>query len=202
MAEAEETQPIESESSAEQHDSLPPRWRRPLILALLVLIAVSIGVRMTRARSAKSAEAAQPSENARSGNTGLTGNSVLPGGDGPAGDPNGVTADQPEKKPEGMDALLPFLTEGGVAMLLGIGFGMATRAIFKIFMIGVLILFAVIQYLSIKGILTVDWGAMGQWINDFVLNVKEKWGIAEIVQHKLPSAGSFGIGFYLGLKRG
>jgi len=117
-------------------------------------------------------------------------------------EPTEETPEAAEPKPEGLDALLPFLTEGGVAMLLGIGFGMATRAIFKLFMIGLLVLFAAVQYLSMKGILTVDWGAMGQWLNDFVLNVKERWGVAELIQYKLPSMGSFGLGFYLGLKRG
>jgi len=197
MSEAEEIPPQEAPDHA-------PTWRRPLVLALLVLIAVSIGVRVARSGSGEDAKTQAESTRNGSGDgkSALTGDNILPEGDRPAGEPTEETPEAAEPKPEGLDALLPFLTEGGVAMLLGIGFGMATRAIFKLFMIGLLVLFAAVQYLSMKGILTVDWGAMGQWLNDFVLNVKERWGVAELIQYKLPSMGSFGLGFYLGLKRG
>ena len=91
--------------------------------------------------------------------------------------------------------LLPFLTEGGIAMLIGIALGVATRAVAKLAAIVLALIFIVIQFLAMKGVLTMDWGA-------FVLNVSSDEGLGSLVKYKLPAAGSLMIGYILGLKRG
>lgn len=108
------------------------------------------------------------------------------------------TAPPPEEKST-LDTVLPFVTEGGIVMILGLLLGMMTRSILKIGMFFLFLGFIGIQYLNYKGVITVDWGAM----KDFVLNMVPKGAtLAEIVQKKLPSLGAFGLGYLLGLKRG
>ena len=76
---------------------------------------------------------------------------------------------------------------------------MVTRSIFKLFLVLSILGFIGVQYLSHKGVIHVDWGA----IRDFVLNMVPKGASAvDLVQKKLPSLGAFGLGYLLGLKRG
>jgi uncharacterized membrane protein (Fun14 family) len=91
------------------------------------------------------------------------------------------------------------VSEGGIAMILGLLLGMLTRSFLKVLLLFAILGFIGIQYLAHKGVITVDWGAM----KDFVLNMVPKGAsLAEIVQKKLPSLGAFGLGYLLGLKRG
>lgn len=114
----------------------------------------------------------------------------------PGGEPQ--TAPPPEEKST-LDTVLPFVTEGGIVMIVGLLLGMMTRSILKIGLFFLFLGFIGIQYLNYKGVITIDWGAM----KDFVLNMVPKGAsLAEIVQKKLPSLGAFGLGYLLGLKRG
>jgi uncharacterized membrane protein (Fun14 family) len=116
-----------------------------------------------------------------------------------AGTGTGTGTAEPE--PSTADKVLPFVTEGGIAMLLGLMLGMATRAIFKLLAVGLILIFGVILVLSHKGMLSVDWGATGTWIKEFVVNISSDESLGGVVKHKLPSAGGLGLGYLLGLKR-
>lgn len=169
------TDPVPSTSQA-------PRWRFRLIVVLVGIVAAAVV-----ARAARGTPEPAPQRSATPGMaTGLV----------PGGEPQ--TAPQPEEK-NTLDTVLPFVTEGGIAMILGLLLGMITRSFLKMLLVFAILGFVGLQYLNYKGVVTINWGAM----KDFVLNMVPKGSdLATIVQKKLPSLGAFGLGYLLGLKRG
>lgn len=181
--------------SHEEHtpavESAAPPWRKKLVLALIVLVGVSIGGRAYyRGKHEKRVEEAK----AQQTETPHAANALVPGQTPPAVE---------EEPKSGLETLLPFLTEGGIAMLLGIALGVATRSIFRIVLIFLAVVFVSIQFLAYKGLIAdVDWGGIASTLKNFVLHIPDSTGLSRMLQYKLPSAGSLVLGFYLGLKRG
>jgi len=157
----------------------PPRWRWRLVLILLLVVVASIWARMALSK-----------KDGGGGSETQIANQLVE---------NEPSTSQPKS---GLGALLPFLTEGALAMLLGIALGMATRSIFKIFVLLFVMAFVGVQILAYKEILTVDWGAFAGWLRDAVLNVSGGNSLGEVVKHKLPSVAALLVGYILGLKRG
>ena len=161
-------------------------WRKRLILMLLILVGVSIAARVYTAPDEDKQEA-KPLSGAA---TQL------------------VEQEQPppaarHEPPPWLAKVLPFVTEGGIAMLLGIAFGVATRSVMRLLLLLVVVVVVAIQVLAYKGVLqTPDWSVAGDWIYRFVLNVTAEADLPRIVQHKLPSAGTFILGCLIGFKRG
>ena len=156
-----------------------PAWRRRLVLLLLLLVAGSIYARSSLRKEKEEASA-------------------------PPLGPNQLVAqdqrvEEPEEPPSGWQRVLPFVTEAGVAMLLGLALGAATRSVAKVLALVFALCFIGIQILAYKGVLEVDWGS---WLNDFVLNISQFEGLNTFVQEKLPAAGAFLIGYFLGIRRG
>jgi uncharacterized membrane protein (Fun14 family) len=185
-------------TTEEELESTPPStslpWRRRLVLLLMILVSVSIVGRM--ALASRNEQTATADSGTTDPDSGLT--TLMPQDPGDRRE-----AEAAEQEPPGVvDKLLPFLTEGGIAMLIGIALGMATRAVAKLAAIVLAIVFIVIQFLAMKGVLTMDWGAFANWLHDFVLNFSSDEGVGSLVKHKLPAAGSLIIGYLLGLKRG
>jgi uncharacterized membrane protein (Fun14 family) len=167
-----------------------PRWRFRLIVVLFGLVVAAVVLRAARGTQEPETAAAAAGGSAQPG--GMT-TSLTPGSSQPGTEP------QPEKPPSTLDTVLPFVTEGGIAMILGLILGMLTRSFLKMLLVFAILGFIGIQYLNYKGIMTVDWGAM----KDFVLNMVPRGAsLSEIVMKKLPSLGAFGLGYILGLKRG
>jgi uncharacterized membrane protein (Fun14 family) len=159
-----------------------------LIVALLGIVAVSVVARAARGTPEQRSASGQPG-------TGMT-TALVPGGPQPGGQPQ--TAPPPQEK-ETIDVVLPFVSEGGIAMILGLLLGMITRSFLKVMLLFAVLGFVGLQYMNYKGVITVDWGAM----KDFVLNMVPKGAsLSQVVQQKLPSLGAFGLGYLLGLKRG
>ncbi len=176
---------------AEQNARKSLAWRRRLVILLLLVVAGSIVARVV---SAKERSAATPSATSTP-RSGLAGG-LVPGDAPHPGQP-------PETEPrEPNQDILPYLTEGGIAMLIGIALGMATRTAAKILVLLFAVFFLGVQFLAAKGIVDIDWSAFTTWLRQFVLNISGDKGLGAIVQHKLPSAGSLVIGYYLGLKKG
>jgi len=168
-------------------------WRKRLVVALIVVVGISIVARVSMAKDAAPA--------GKSGGSSMLANNLVEGSgtQGAGGD------EQAQQEPSTVGKLLPFVTEGGVAMLLGIALGVATRAVFKIALIGIAVLFVAVQFLAYKGVITIDWQAMGhayESLKNYVFNISSNSGIGQIVTHKLPSAGALGLGYMLGLKKG
>ena len=174
-----------------------PPWRKRLVLFLLLITGGAVGLRVATYEEPPPAQksATQPG----GASSGLQPANLTDGTRTTTVNPDGTKVEQPE--PSTMDKVLPFVTEGGIAMLLGLMLGMATRAVFKLLTIGLTLLFGMILLLSHKGILTVDWGAAGTWIKHFIVNISSDDSVGGIIRHKLPSMGSFGLGYLLGLKR-
>lgn len=113
-------------------------------------------------------------------------------------------ADKAEAKAEAIDWLkgfLPYFSEGGMAMLLGIGLGFLAKGIFKILIIFGLLLIAGMEYLAYQGVLEVNWGAMAGLLHDTILNATPNGDFTDLLKEKLPSMGALGAGLLLGLKK-
>jgi uncharacterized membrane protein (Fun14 family) len=177
-----------------------PRWRFKLLVVLVGIVAAGAVLRATREPPAQTAAAKEGAAG-----EGRQAHAPPPSGLAPGAEPRTGAQLQsndpapPSPQEDTLDAILPFVTEGGMAMILGLLLGMATRAILKLLFVLAILGFVAVQYLAYKQVLTVDWGAF----KDFVLNVVPPGAdLATIVQQKLPSLGAFGLGWLLGLKRG
>jgi len=175
-------EPPPGDTPKTSHDKAP-RWRFRLIVLLFGIVAAGVVARAARGTPEPAATRSAPPGGMATG--------LVPG-------EQPQTAPPPEEQST-LDTVLPFVTEGGIVMIVGLILGMMTRSILKIGLFFLFLGFIGIQYLNYKGVITVDWGAM----KDFVLNMVPKGAsLAEIVQKKLPSLGAFGLGYLLGLKRG
>lgn len=173
---------VENGSRSEGSQSLP--WRRRLVILLLVVAVGSIIVRMQRAPAEPEKDSSTPPGMATQ---------LVPNDPG--------TEPPPEAAPE-QSPLLGYVTEGAIAMLIGIAMGLATRAAAKTLAIAVVLLFVGAQVMAYQGYAAPDVGAVGRWLRDFVLNVSQNQELKSVVQDKLPAAGAFLVGYFLGLKRG
>lgn len=103
--------------------------------------------------------------------------------------------------PTSLESLLPYLTEGSLFLLVGFGLGALTRMLIKGVLI-VLVLFAGgLMFLETKEFVTVDWGPMLDWVRTSVLNLSQNESIAGFLTTKLPTMGTLGVGYLIGLKR-
>jgi len=160
-------------------------WRRRLALIATVVVVVSVGARVALSRNQE-----QPA----AGGTSTTGvETALLTND---------TQPPPDAKPEsGARKILPFITEAGIALLLGLAVGIATRMVAKVVIAIVLLFFLSVQFMAYKGLIQVDWGGFGANLKDFVLNISDDADFRSILKHKVPSLAAFVIGYILGLKR-
>lgn len=179
----------------ELHPSNPvpgtaPRWRFRLIVVLFGVVAAAVVMRAARGAPETATHEAAASRSAPPG--GMT-TGLVPGQPQPGSEP------QPEARKGTLDVVLPFVTEGGIAMILGLLLGMITRSFIKMLLVLAILGFIGFQYLAYKQVITVNWGA----VKDFILNmVPAGASLSTIVMKKLPSLGAFGLGYLLGLKRG
>jgi len=154
-----------------------PRWRAKLLIALVVVVAGAIIVRHTLAD--------RRTEGAGTG----TGNQLVAG-------------EAPEKEePGAFEKILPFITEAGSVMLLGYMLALATRSVFKLLIVALVLGFVGLQFLAYKG-LTVDLGDFAAWVGNNLFNVSKDADAGQIAQEKVPTAGAGMLGYLLGLKKG
>lgn len=181
-------------------DSVPstaPRWRFRLIVALLGIVAIAVVARAARGTPEARAQEAAEQRSATGGPAGMT-TGLVPGQQ-PGTTPGTEPQTAPPEEKDTLDTLLPFVSEGGIAMILGLLLGMITRSFLKVMFLFLILGFIGLQYMNYKGVITIDWGAM----KDFVLHMVPRGAsLSQIVQQKLPSLGAFGLGYLLGLKRG
>lgn len=114
-----------------------------------------------------------------------------------------LEAQNAESKAASIDWLkgfLPYFSEGGLAMLLGIGLGMLSRTVLKVALVFALLVIAGMEYASYRGAMTVDWGAIVGLIHETLLNVTPNGDLMAIVKEKLPSVGALGAGYMIGVK--
>lgn len=114
-----------------------------------------------------------------------------------------VEAANAAKKADAIDwikGMLPYFSEGGMALLIGIGLGIVSRGVLKIAIVFGLLLIGGMEWLAYQGVLEVNWGAMAGLVHQTILNATPNGDIAAIIQEKLPSLGALGGGYFMGLK--
>lgn len=120
----------------------------------------------------------------------------------PGGQSDGSASAAAEPEPEGLEAWLPYLTEGSFFALIGFALGYASRKMAKVGLIVLALFFAGLQALTYTGSVTVDWGGVVESINRLIFNLKENQSVTEFLTSRIPSAGSLVAGYVLGLRRG
>jgi uncharacterized membrane protein (Fun14 family) len=168
----------------------------------LVLALVFVGSLGARAMLTGGDAAPTGSERTSLGSTDpdeLGGKSFLPGlPGGEAAPAPGATAE-----PGSLEALLPVFTEASFFGLIGFALGYLSRKVFKLVLIFVALLFLGVQGLVYAGIIeSVDWPKAIQYVNDFVLNLKENETFTQWLTDRVPTAGALTAGYLVGLKRG
>ena len=114
-----------------------------------------------------------------------------------------VEADNATKKADAIDwmkGMLPYFSEGGLAMMIGIGLGIVSRGVFKIAIIFALLLIGGMQWLAYQGVLEVNWGDLAGLIHQTILNATPNGDIGAVIQEKLPSIGALAGGYFMGVK--
>lgn len=101
---------------------------------------------------------------------------------------------------QAMQSLLPYFSECGLLMLLGIAFGMATKMAFKVAIVLGILLIGGMQYLAWQGVLDVNWGALGAFAHETLLNITPQGDLSELLKEKSPSLATLATGVYLGMR--
>ncbi len=187
-------------TSADQ-GAQPAPGRRALVLAVLALVVIAIGARWVLADDPKLVTESHESDTATATRTlkgpGL---SQIKSGSRQLAKKVPDAPDPTVEAPEDWRQALPFVTEGGLALLLGVGLGLASRAAAKLLAVLALLFFAGMQYFAYEGVVVVDYAALMDWVRRFVLNVGGQDLFADL-SRKLPALGSLGVGYLIGLKR-
>ncbi|MCA9543369.1 MAG: FUN14 domain-containing protein [Myxococcales bacterium] len=172
----------------------PKPWRRAVVIGVLSLVVLAVGVRWVTADATP-----PPPDPAKA-------QQVFKQGPGLQTLKPDANLQVPKDAEEAKELIsdwtdtLPFVTEGGLALLLGIGLGLASRAAAKLIAIMALLFFMGLQYFAYQGVVSVDYAALMDWVRRFVLNVGGGDAVADFTR-KLPALGSLGVGYLIGLKR-
>jgi len=101
-----------------------------------------------------------------------------------------------------MSVIPPFVYQLGVGGIGGFIAGYALRKLLKIVTVIVGLFILALVYLSYRGILTVNYGELGNLVSDAIgLTGQVPEWITPIITN-LPFAGAFGTAFFLGFKMG
>jgi len=100
------------------------------------------------------------------------------------------------------DILTPMISELGIGGVGGFVVGYALKKLARIVALLLGVGFVALQYLSYKGFIIINYEAMKDW----VLNLTGQTAglqslLTDLIVH-IPFGASFGLGFYLGLKKG
>ena len=101
---------------------------------------------------------------------------------------------------EWIKGMLPYFSEGGLALLIGIGLGIVSRGVLKIAIVFALLLIGGMEWLAYQGVLEVNWGDLASLIHKTILNATPNGDRAAVIQEKLPSAGALAGGYFMGIK--
>jgi len=99
-----------------------------------------------------------------------------------------------------MDFIIPFVGTLGFGGLMGYAVGYAAKKVTKLALIGMGILFFLVQYLVYKGFATVDWGSVAQHGGEAAKG--GGLGFWKIVTYNVPLGAGFVAGILLGFRKG
>ena len=98
--------------------------------------------------------------------------------------------------------LTPMVSEIGVGGVGGFVVGFALKKVARIAAIALGLGFVALQYLAYKGIITIDYTSLRDWVANMMGQTTQLPSfITDIIAH-IPFGASFVAGFYLGLKKG
>lgn len=98
--------------------------------------------------------------------------------------------------------LTPMVSEIGVGGIGGFVVGFALKKVARIVAIALGLGFVALQYLAYKGIITIDYTSLRDWVANMMGQTTQLPGIiTDIIAH-IPFGASFVGGFYFGLKKG
>ncbi len=101
-----------------------------------------------------------------------------------------------------MSAITPLIYQFGLGGIGGFIAGFALKKMMKLAAIVIGLFVIALIYLGYQGIISINYGALGNAVSGALGLTGTAAGIiAPIIAH-LPFAGSFGLGFFLGLKIG
>ena len=169
-----------SEQPQQTEQKQPTVWRRRIFAAVLFLVvAAVIGRVMLK------------DETPTGSNNGGLATGLTAGGE----------VEREETLGDKLNKLLPYITEAGMALLLGMIAGIGARMAIKTVVLVVIVGAIGIQFAIFKGWLTPDDAGFLGHLKDYVFHVPEGKEGMEVVMEKAPSVGAGLIGFMMGLTR-
>jgi len=94
------------------------------------------------------------------------------------------------------------VSEIGIGGVGGFVVGYALKKLAKFVALALGLGFVALQYLSYKGFVVIDYTALRDWVLNMMGQTTQLQGlITDIILH-IPFGASFGLGFYLGFKKG
>ena len=170
---------------SQQEEKQPVIWRRRLVVVVVLILGASIAGRVFLGNE-------EPEVDSK-GNplaTSLVGS-------------NGEPVEREETIGDKMKSLLPYITEAGMALLLGMIMGIGARMAIKTIVMVAIVGIVGIQFAIFKGWMDPETaGGFVGHMRDYVFNVPEGADGMEVLRDKAPSAGAGLLGFMMGLKKG
>lgn len=164
-----------------------PRWKIACLALAVLAVLVGLGLRAAADEPATRAPGAGPGSSL-----------VAPGAPGPAG---GTGESQPAAE-EGLGAWSPLFVRGGFSFLVGFAVGFALRAMLKVTLVVLGLVFLALAGLSYAGIVPIDWTALGEGFESLRASLSdEARGFQSFLTSSLPSAAAAGVGLIAGFKR-
>jgi len=100
------------------------------------------------------------------------------------------------------DILTPLVSELGIGGVGGFVVGYAVKKLARIVALVLGVGFVALQYLAYKGFILINYSAMKEWMVSLTGQTTQLQSlVADLIIH-IPFGASFGLGFYLGLKKG
>lgn len=173
-------------------------FQKTILYALVLLFAGSLVARAALGGGASESGSDSGRTALAPGSDEAGGKGFLPGLD----EALGGSAESPAESGS-IEALLPVFTEASFFGLIGFALGYASRKILKLGLIFLAVFFVGVQGLVHAEIIQeVDWPKAIDYVNNFVLNLKENNTFSDWLTDRVPTAGSLIGGYLFGLRRG
>jgi len=116
---------------------------------------------------------------------------------------NGESIEREETLGDKMKKVLPYITEAGMTLLLGMILGIGARMAIKTIVLVAIVGIVGIQFAIFKGWMAPeDAGGFIGHMRDYVFHVPEGADGMDVLRDKAPSAGAGLLGFMMGIKKG
>ncbi|MHC4953885.1 MAG: hypothetical protein ACYTGZ_08340 [Planctomycetota bacterium] len=175
----------EKPTQSPQEQAKPLVWRRRLVVIVILIVGAGIAGRMLL-----------PDPEPAGGGDGSGMRTGLVASDGEPVEREETFSDKLKK-------LLPYVTEAGMALLLGMILGIGTRMAIKTVVMVVIVGVVGLQFAIYKGWMSAgDAGGFVKHLTEYVFNVPEGVEGTDYLLEKAPTGGAGLLGFMMGLKKG